>query len=484
MHLRAGPHVQAAAGAVGQHQGRVAAELAGDHQFLRIAARQQRGFLPQRAHAQHVERLDGRGRVGLHPPAVEPQRVAVAAGMHLADAEVLGDGQAARQRQPVAVGRDRGDAERAALHRAGRAQVAEALQVQAARRHRQQAHDRLRQLALAVAADAGQAVDLAGMHREVDAVERRWPVGGGDAAHAAQHQPRHAAHRRGPGRRRGRLAHGEPYQVGLGRGARVERGDGAAAAHHGHPVGVALHVGHLVGDQDHGRALATGERLHGLQQPRGLGVGEDRGGLVQDQDAGAGQQHLQDLDPLLLGDGEVADAPVGVGLEAQRMRLGEDRRADTGQPLAVAAHVVVVVDHRHAQQDVLGDGEGCHQLEVLVDHADAVFGGVARTGQAHRVLVDPQFAGLGRVEAGGDVHQRGLAGAVLAEQGMDFAPLRGEVRIREGDEAVEGFVDVGEGEGGRHGQRWWAGSGRLAAVLLPLPLGEGWGEGRARPANH
>ena len=57
-------------------------------------------------------------------------------------------------------------------------------------------------------------------------------------------------------------------------------------------------------------AAHEGKRLHRFL------VGQHRGRLVQDEDAGAEQQNLEDLDALLLGDGERADDGVGVDLEA------------------------------------------------------------------------------------------------------------------------------------------------------------------------
>ena len=77
-----------------------------------------------------------------------------------------------------------------------------------------------------------------------------------------------------------------------------------------------------------------------------------------------------------------------------------------------------------AEHDVLGDGEHRHEHEVLVDHADAGGDRVARAAERDRLAVDQDLALVGLVEAVQDVHQRGLAGAVLAEQGEDLAGLR------------------------------------------------------------
>jgi hypothetical protein len=70
--------------------------------------------------------------------------------------------------------------------------------------------------------------------------------------------------------------------------------------------------------------------------------------------------------------------------------------------------------------DVLGDGEDRDQHEVLVHHADA--GGHRVPGRRRSpVAVDEDLALVGLVEPVEHVHQRALAGTVLAEQGVDLA---------------------------------------------------------------
>ena len=55
------------------------------------------------------------------------------------------------------------------------------------------------------------------------------------------------------------------------------------------------------------------------------------------------------------------------------------------------------------------------------------------TGRA----VEQDLAGVGPVQPGEDVHQRALAGAVLAEQGVDLARAQVEVDVVVGDDARE-----------------------------------------------
>ena len=73
------------------------------------------------------------------------------------------------------------------------------------------------------------------------------------------------------------------------------------------------------------------------------------------------------------------------------------------------------------QHEVLGDGEGGRQPEMLVDHPDAGLDRVAWRVERHRLTVKQDLAFVGSVEPGEDVRERGLASAVLAEQGVDLA---------------------------------------------------------------
>ena len=67
---------------------------------------------------------------------------------------------------------------------------------------------------------------------------------------------------------------------------------------------------------------------------------------------------------------------------------------------------------------------------MLVHHADAGRDRLARTADAHRLAVDADLAGVGLVEAVDDVHQRRLAGAVLADDAVDDAARDDEIDVR------------------------------------------------------
>ena len=175
---------------------------------------------------------------------------------------------------------------------------------------------RLDELALAVALDAGDADDLAGAHLQVEAGDR--PVVRG------RRRPRRPAmsSTTSPGwaspfstcsttlRPTIRLA--SPARSVCCRGGRA---DDLAAAQHGDRVAHGDRLAQLVGDEDDRRAGGR-EVAHDLEQLVGLGRREHGGRLVEDQDVGLPVQRLEDLDALLRADGEVLDQRRRVDDEA------------------------------------------------------------------------------------------------------------------------------------------------------------------------
>ena len=139
---------------------------------------------------------------------------------------------------------------------------------------------------------------------------------------------------------------------------------------------------------------------------------------------GAAEQHLQDLDALLLADRQVGDLRVGIDGEPvfarQPRQLGARRGEAAGQQRPALG----------AQHQVLQHGEGVDQHEMLVHHADAVGDRVVRAVHAHRLAVDADLAGIGAIEPVEDAHQRRLAGAVLADDAGDRALLDGAATRR------------------------------------------------------
>src|SRR4029078_9922929 len=132
---------------------------------------------------------------------------------------------------------------------------------------------------------------------------------------------------------------------------------------------------------------------------------------------------LQDLDALLLADGELPHARPRVDRDPVALAEPGDVPLDPARTDDEAASLWPVF----AEDDVLGDREGRDESEVLVHHADPgvdrVAGRVTRAG----LDVEPDRSLVRPVQPREDVRQRALAGTVLAEQRVHLARGRLEV---------------------------------------------------------
>ena len=137
------------------HHPGLAAEFAGDDEFLGVAAGQQRGLLADAAHALHIVVLyRGRGLLA-HRGAIDQGAAAIAAGPDMGDGKIVCDRQASSQRIGVTIGRDRGDG---CLATRRVADVADTVEPDLAGGRLGGADQRLGKFGLAVAADACDAV--------------------------------------------------------------------------------------------------------------------------------------------------------------------------------------------------------------------------------------------------------------------------------------------------------------------------------------
>ena len=218
----------------------------------------------------------------------------------------------------------------------------------------------------------------------------------------------------------------------------LQRRDVAPVAHHRHAVRDLLELLEPVRDVDDPDAVRT-EVPDDPEQLVDLRVGERRRRLVHHQDGGIERQRLGDLDHLLLGDLEVADTGTRIELEVQaldqllRLPIEPPIVEQEARPAARLA----------AEEDVLGDRQVRRQVQLLVDHADAKVQRGSRVGDLDRLPLEPDLAGVGLVHAGQDLHQRGLAGAVLADQGVDLAGTELEACVGERVDAGEVLGDPG-----------------------------------------
>ena len=211
--------------------------------------------------------------------------------------------------------------------------------------------------------------------------------------------------------------------------------DQLAAAQDGGGVAQRLDLVQLVGNVKD-RAALGGELAQHLEQLLDFLGGEHGGRLIHDQQFWIKQQSAHDFDALALAHRQGRHGAVRIKRQAI---LGHDG-ADAGFELAGGDAGV------HAQRDVFEHGQRFKQREMLEHHANAELAGSLGAGDDHRGAVPAQFARIGLHDAVDHLDQRGLAGAVFTQQGMDFAGLDRERDIVVGQHPGKTLGDASQFE--------------------------------------
>ena len=154
-------------------------------------------------------------------------------------------------------------------------------------------------------------------------------------------------------------------------------------------------------------------------------------GLVQNDDLGTVVQNLDDLQGLLLRDGHVVDLLLGIDLKTEFLGHVLD--------LCVAVFLQEQTGFFLTHPDVVGGGEYIHQLEVLVNHADSQPFGILRGINGNLFAVHEDLTLVRLIDTGEHIHQGGLTGAVLTQQGEDLTGTDVQLHIVVGNHAAEGL---------------------------------------------
>ena len=298
--------------------------------------------------------------------------------------------------------------------------------------------------------------DRAGCRR-LDAEERQADIGASGADQAGEAEDLAAADVEADVMKdalTGEAAHGQDQVALLDRGARLQepdlatdhvgdrparrhlgarsRRDQATGAEHRDLVGDLENLLHAMTDEQDGDALVA-EVLDQLEQLGDL-VGGKRGGrLVHDQDANVERDRLADLDRLLRGKRQPARRTAHVEGHAERRQnvLG---LAEHLPPISVRAAALM------ADEDVLGDVVIREEERLLIDGGDAMALRLGGAADDDRLAGQANLAAIGLIDAGHDLDQRRLAGAVLPEKGMHLAGIE---RQRDGLERLRGAETLG-----------------------------------------
>jgi len=228
----------------------------------------------------------------------------------------------------------------------------------------------------------------------------------------------------------------EADDLGGRRRGHVARAYRPAVAEDREPVGHRPDLLQKMADVDDADARVA-ERADHLEQHVRIGLRETRGRLVHDDHVGLGGQRPGHLHQLLGADREVADPRprADVAMVQQPQRL-----------FNLAAHVAAADEAEgrrfDAQEDVFLDREVGRQAQFLVDHRDAGGAGVERPARRVRPALQDHAPGVGLKGAGEDLHEGALAGAVLADEGVDLAGANVEVHLNQRPGRAEGLGDA------------------------------------------
>jgi hypothetical protein len=317
-----------------------------------------------------------------------------------------------------------------------------AVQLDPARRRAVRTVQRLEHLTAAGTHQPGEPDDLAGPYGQVDVVQcrpaRLRPQA--EALHAQAYVAAAVLGRLAREQLAERTAHHHLDQLGTRRLRHRAPPDVRAVAQHGHRVGDLRQLLQPVGDVDDRHAAAREIADH-LEQPPHLGVGQRGRRLVHHEDPDVAAERLGHLDELLLGDAAVPHLAARAQPQAQAgQQLG--RTGVRGGAVAGAPGRAGLP----AEDDVVRDGQLRHEVQLLVDHGDAVPRGVLRGVDRHLLTGHLDDALVVAVHAGEDVHQRGLARAVLTEQRGHLPGVHGQVDAGQRAHAGEALADAPHAE--------------------------------------
>ena len=299
------------------------------------------------------------------------------------------------------------------------------------------------QFVLAVARHAGYAHHFSGTHLERHALQF-----GTELVLARQAQAIHLEHLLAG--RAGLLAQGRRLRAdhhaaerGVALLLRIALSTHTPASQHGTGRAQGTDFMQLVADIQNAAALG-GQTPQHLEQALHRLRREHGSGLVQNQQARIGQQGADDLDALALAYPQRMHGTLRI----QRQAVDGSLLADHGLDLRQAVAAI------QTEPDVLGHRERIEQAEVLEHHGDAQRTRLLRRFHTYRLAIDGNAAFVSLHSAVDDLHQRGFAGAVLTQHGMDLSRLYRERDSLVGCDTGVALGNVGKLQSGcGHGVR-------------------------------
>ena len=220
------------------------------------------------------------------------------------------------------------------------------------------------------------------------------------------------------------------------------RPDDATVAQDGDDVGQVEDLGQEVGDEDH-RAAARPQPADDLVQALDLHGRQARRRLVEDDEVGVAGERPQDLDLLLRGDRQVPDDGPGLEVEAGVRDQPVEPLAE--RPAIDEAGALAARRRGTRSRPRSAAGRGRPPGRRARSRARAPRGGAERDGRP----AQDQVALILREDAGDDLAEGGLAGTVLADEGVDGARRGWRPTRRRGPGSPRRTSRAHESRGGR-----------------------------------
>jgi hypothetical protein len=218
--------------------------------------------------------------------------------------------------------------------------------------------------------------------------------------------------------------------------------DGLAIAQDGVAAGELEAFFQEVADVNNAHA-AVAQAADGRKKIFGVDLGQTAGRFVHDQDFGGADQRARDLDHLLFGDRDLIHRRI-------ERKIGAVELAEGFAGAGAARFAINEAEARGfaAEQNIFFDGKMRSKVELLVNHRNAATNRVQRIARSIRSAVEKHFAAIGDEGAAERFHERAFAGAVFADERVDFAGSHFERDAAQGLNALETFAQTSDAQAG------------------------------------
>src|SRR5262245_47919645 len=215
------------------------------------------------------------------------------------------------------------------------------------------------------------------------------------------------------------------------------------------------------------RHVAVAQLPHGLEQVVDLVRRQRRGRLVHDEQPRTRRERLCDLEDLPVGDSQPAHRDTRIEVDAE---LAEQAGCFGSHPPPV--HSADSPKWLPAREDVLG----CRQIRedgrLLIHRDDAEPMCCLRVSDSLSDPADRNLAIVGLDDSCEQLHDRRLAGAVLADERMDGAALDHETHVRDSLDTAVALAELAKLDERRrlrgHQRVYPAGTPPSTLMMLPV----------------